>query len=159
MIAGSATTGLEILEDREVDTVFVAVGGGGLAAGVGSVIKDLSPSVRVLAVQPESCPALKESFDAGEGAWVTPSETICDGTKVPLIVNEMYPLLRDVIDDVVIVPETRVREAIRELALENKVVSRRGQERCLWRAPCTWTGAIAADLPASSAEGVSIRLY
>lgn len=123
MIAGSATTGLEILEDRDVDTVFVAVGGGGLAAGVGSAIKSVSPNVRVLAVQPESCPSLKESFDAGEGAWVTPSETICDGTKVPLIVNEMYPLLRDVIDDVVIVPETRVREAVRELALKNKVVA------------------------------------
>jgi len=123
MISGSATVGLEILEDREVDTVFVAVGGGGLAAGVGSAIKAVSPDIRVLAVQPEACPALKESFDAGAGAWVIPSETICDGTKVPLIVNEMFPLLRDVIDDVVIVPESRVREAIRELALKNKVVA------------------------------------
>jgi threonine dehydratase len=123
MIAGSGTVALEILEDVEIDTVFVAVGGGGLAAGVGSAIKAIKPSVRVLAVQPEGCPALKESFDRGEGVWVTPADTICDGTKVPLIVSEMYPLLRDVINDVIIVPETRVREAIRELVLKNKVVA------------------------------------
>jgi len=123
MIAGSATIGLEILEDCEVDTVFIAVGGGGLAAGVGSAIKAVSPDVRILAVQPEGCPSLKASFDAGEGTWVTPAETICDGTRVPLIVNEMIPLLRDVIDDVIIVPESRVREAVRKLALINKVVA------------------------------------
>ncbi len=123
MIAGSGTLGLEILEDNEVDTVFVPVGGGGLAAGVGSAIKALSPATRVLAVQPEGCPALRASFDAGEGAWVSPSDTICDGTKVPLIVNEMYPVLREVVDDVVVVPEKTVRRAMRELALNNKIVS------------------------------------
>ena len=123
MIAGSGTIGVEILEDLEVETVFVAVGGGGLAAGVGSAIKALAPSVRVLAVQPEGCPALKESFDRGEGTWVSPGETICDGTKVPLIVDEMLPLLRDVVDDVVVVPEVLVRKAVRALVLRNKVVA------------------------------------
>ena len=123
MISGSATVGLEILEDVEVDTILVPVGGGGLAAGVGSAIKSTRPEVRVLGVQPEGCPALKESFDRGEGAWVAPTDTICDGTRVPLIVNEMFPLLREVIDDVVVVPEKRVREAVRELALKNKVVA------------------------------------
>lgn len=123
MIAGSGTLGLEILEDEEVDTVFVPVGGGGLAAGVGSAVKAVAPDVRVLAVQPEGCPALKESFDAGEGTWVSPTDTICDGTKVPLIVNEMYPLLREVVDDVVVVPERLVRRAVRELMIRNKVVA------------------------------------
>jgi threonine dehydratase len=123
MIAGSGTVALEILEDVEVDTVFVPIGGGGLAAGVGSAVKATRPDVRVIGVQPEACPALKASFDAGEGTWVTPADTICDGTKVPLIVNEMYPLLREVIDDVVIVPEWRVREAVREVAQKNKVVA------------------------------------
>ena len=123
MIAGSATVGTEIMEDVEADTVYVPVGGGGLAAGVGSAIKSLKPHIRVIGVQPEACPALRASFDANEGAWVTPSDTICDGTKVPLIVDEMFPLLREVLDDVVIVPESRVREAVQELALKNKVVA------------------------------------
>jgi len=124
MIAGSGTVGLEILQDHTVDTVFVAVGGGGLAAGVGSAVKSINPSVRVLGVQPEGCPALKESFDRNEGSWVSATgETICDGTKVPLIVKEMYPLLREVVDDVVIVPEARVHQAMHGLALKNKVVS------------------------------------
>jgi threonine dehydratase len=123
MIAGSGTVGLEILEDSDVDTIYVPVGGGGLAAGVGSAIKSLRPEVRVIGVQPEGCPALAASFKKGEGTWVTPSDTICDGTMVPLIVNEMYPLLREVIDEVVIVQESRVREALRELAQKNKVVA------------------------------------
>jgi threonine dehydratase len=123
MIAGSGTVGLEILEDVDVDTIYIPVGGGGLAAGIGSAIKATRPEVRVVGVQPEGCPALKASFEKGEGTWVTPSDTICDGTKVPLIVNEMYPLLREVIDDVVIVPESRVREALRELAQKNKVIA------------------------------------
>lgn len=123
MIAGSGTLALEILEDVEIDTLYVAVGGGGLAAGVGSAVKSVQPSVRVVGVQPEGCPALARSFEAGEGTWVSPTETICDGTKVPLIVREMYPLLREVVDDVVVVPEARVRQAVRELALRNKLVA------------------------------------
>lgn len=123
MIAGSGTVGLEILEDSDVDTIYVPVGGGGLVAGVGSAIKSLRPEVRVIGVQPEGCPSLAASFKKGEGTWVTPSDTICDGTKVPLIVNEMYPLLREVIDEVVILPESRVCEALRELAQKNKVVA------------------------------------
>ena len=123
MIAGSGTMALEILEDAEIDSIFVAVGGGGLAAGVGSAIKSMNPDVRILAVQPEGCHALKQSFENREGSWVSPTDTICDGTKVPLIVSEMYPLLREVVDDVVVVPETLVRHAVRELARRNKVVA------------------------------------
>lgn len=124
MMAGSGTIGLEIVDDLpDVSTVYVPVGGGGLVAGIGSALKALSPQIRVIGVQSEACPALARTFEAGHGVWVEAAATICDGTRVPLIVNEMAPLLREVVDDVVLVSEAAVRDAVRELALTHKLVA------------------------------------
>ncbi len=122
MIAGSGTIGLEIITDLpDVDTVYVPVGGGGLISGVGSVLRALKPSVRVVGVQPEACPSLLSSFKAGKPMWVDVQPTICD-TAVPVVVNEMYPLLRQVVDDVVLVSEEAVRAAVKQLAVGNKLI-------------------------------------
>ena len=123
MLAGNGTMGLEIFEDLpEVDTVYVPVGGGGLIGGVGSALKALKPSARVIGVQSEACPSLHASFSAGGPMWVESKPTICDGTIVPLVVDEMFPLLRQVVDDVMLVPEEAVGPAIARLALRNKIV-------------------------------------
>ncbi|MDA1256773.1 MAG: pyridoxal-phosphate dependent enzyme [Chloroflexi bacterium] len=124
MIAGSGTVGLEIHEDLpDVDTVFVSVGGGGLISGVGSVLKSLKPGVRVVAVQPEACAPLRTSLEAGTPRWVdAAAPTLCDGLGVPLVTDEMWPLLREVVDATVTVSEVQVRDAIRRLALDNKLV-------------------------------------
>lgn len=123
LIAGHGTLGLEIVEALpNVKTVYVPVGGGGLIGGVGSAVKLLAPNIRVVAVQSENCPALKASFERGAGGWIGGETTICDGTAVPIIVDEMYPLLRSVIDKVVTVSESRVTDTIRLLALRNKLI-------------------------------------
>lgn len=123
MVAGSGTIALEILEDLpEVDTMFVPVGGGGLAAGLGSTLKELRPSVRIVGVQAAASPALHAAFEAGGPVWVQAQATICEGAAVPVVVDEMYPLLRDVVDEVVLVGEDEARAAIRHLALQNKLV-------------------------------------
>jgi threonine dehydratase len=123
MIAGSATIGLEIIEDcPDVEAVYVPVGGGGLVAGIGSAIKALKPSVRIVGVQAEACPALHASFAAGRPVWVDAQPTICEGVTVPFVSDEMYPLLRSVIDDVVLVSEDKVRQAIHRLAAHNSLV-------------------------------------
>lgn len=123
MVAGSATVGLEIHEDLPtVDTVFVSVGGGGLICGVGSALKALNPHVRIMAVQPEACAPLGASLAAGTPVWVDAQPTLCDGLGVPLVTDEMWPLLRAVVDDTVTVSEDQVKDAIRRLALDNKLV-------------------------------------
>ncbi len=123
MVAGSATVGLEIHEDLPtVDTVFVSVGGGGLICGVGSALKALNPHVRIMAVQPEACAPLGASLAAGTPVWVDAQPTLCDGLGVPLVTDEMWPLLRTVVDDTVMVSEDQVKDAIRRLALDNKLV-------------------------------------
>ncbi len=123
MIAGSGTIGLEIFHDMpDVDTVFVPVGGGGLISGIGSALKVLKPSLRVVGVQSEACPSLQATFETGRPTWVNAQTTICDGTAVPFIVDEMYPLLRQVVDEAVLVSEEAVKSAIKRLALRNKLI-------------------------------------
>ena len=123
MIAGHGTIGLEIMEQLHgVETIYIPVGGGGLIAGVGSAIKMINPSVQIIGVQSESCPALHSSFRECRPVWVNVQSTICDGTTVPLIVDEMFPLLRDVIDDVHIVSEMAVLDAMEMLIRNNGFV-------------------------------------
>ena len=122
LMIGHGTLGLEIVADLpEVQTVFVPVGGGGLIGGVGSALKALRPGVRVIAVEPEGCPALHESFRAGRPAAVD-CRTICDGVAVPYITDEVFPVLHQVVDDVVLVSEDSVRAMIRRLALGNRLI-------------------------------------
>jgi threonine dehydratase len=122
VITGHGSIGLEILADcPEVDSVFISVGGGGLIAGVASAMKALKPSVKVIAVEPEGCPSLHASFEAGKPVSVE-CNTICDGVAVPYITEEMYPLLRELVDDAILVSEKDVKRAIRRLALRNKMI-------------------------------------
>ncbi len=124
LLAGHGSAGLEILQDMDdVDSVFVPVGGGGLIGGVGSAIKAFRPSVRVIAVQAAVNPAFQAALDAGRSVWIDWQETICEGASVPIIVDEVLPLLRSVVDEVVLVSEDEVREAVRFLALRNKIVA------------------------------------
>lgn len=124
MLAGSGTIGLEILDELpELAAVYVPVGGGGLVAAIGSVIKELRPAVEVIGVQSMACPSLGAAMDAGKPTWVQAGETICDGTTVPVVVDEMYPLVSSVVDRVAVVSEDDVRSAIASLALGNKLVA------------------------------------
>ena len=123
MLAGSGTIGIEILDELpDVTAIYVPVGGGGLVAAIGSVIKELRPAVEIIGVQSMACPSLRAALDAGEPRWVEAGETICDGTMVPVVVDEMYPLVSSVVDRVVLVSEADVRTAIAHLALRNKLV-------------------------------------
>ena len=123
MLAGSGTLAVEILADLpDLDTVFVPVGGGGLVIGLGGTLKALKPSVRVVGVQSAACPALDASFRAGRAVWVEPQPSLCDGTAVPLVVEQLYPALRAIVDEVMLVGEDEVRAAVRRLAAGNKLV-------------------------------------
>jgi threonine dehydratase len=124
MLAGSATIGQEIVEDLpDVDSIFVPVGGGGLIGGIGSALKRLRPSTKVIAVQTEACAPLRASLDAGAPRWVTAQPTVCDGTAVPFVVDEMYGLLSQVIADVVVVSEAQVKDAVRSLAQSARLIA------------------------------------
>ncbi|MHC5005523.1 MAG: threonine ammonia-lyase [Planctomycetota bacterium] len=122
LMIGHGTIGLEILFDLpDVETVYVPVGGGGLMRGVGSALKAADIPVRVVAVEPEGCPALHESLRQGRPATVE-CRTMCDGVAVPYITDEMFPILREIVDEVVLVAEQDVRATIRRLAFGNRMI-------------------------------------
>jgi threonine dehydratase len=124
MIAGHATIGLEIVEDLpDVETVFVPVGGGALACGVGCAVRKLNPAVKVVGVQTESYPALAHSFRQGRPVWIEPQPTVCDGVAVPFTSDQLYPLLRETVDSVAVVSEAAVRATIRRLAAGHQLVA------------------------------------
>lgn len=120
---GHGTIGLEILEERpDVETVYVPVGGGGLLAGVAMAIRAVKPAVRVVAVEPAGCAALHAAIRAGRPVDV-PCQTMCDGVAVPFVTQELFPLLRDLADEVALVGEDEVRAAIRELAGASRLLA------------------------------------
>jgi threonine dehydratase len=122
VMTGHGSLGLEIAADcPDVESVFVSVGGGGLLAGVGSAIKALRPQARIVAVEPAGCPALATSLERGRPAEV-PCRTICDGVAVPYITEEMFPLLQDLVDEVILVDDSDTKAAIATLAREHHVI-------------------------------------
>lgn len=122
VMTGHGSMALEIFQDRpDIQTVFIPVGGGGLIGGVASTLKQLNPDIRVVGVEPENCCALHTSFEAGHAA-AAPCATMSDGVAVPYLTDEMYPLLREVVDEVVLVSENATKRAVRQLALENKMI-------------------------------------
>lgn len=123
VLMGHGSLGLEILADcPNVETVFVPVGGGGLIGGVGTALKALNADIKIVAVEPEGCPSLHDSLQTGQPVNVS-CNTICDGVAVPYITNEMFPLLQNIVDQVMLVSDEAVRAAVKLLALGNRMVT------------------------------------
>ena len=124
IIAGNGTIGLELLEDAEtpLDIVFVTVGGGGLAAGVATYIKSVSPETKVIGVEPEGAPAMRTSLDAGKVLTLERIDPFVDGAAVKRVGDLAFSICRDLLDDVVVVPEGKVCTTILELYNESAIV-------------------------------------
>ena len=114
-IAGQGTVGLEIVEDvATVDVVVVPIGGGGLIAGVATVVKGLRPGARVVGVEPEQSPAMHAALAAGRPVDVRP-RSIADGLNAPFAGENTLPICRELVDDVVLVSEDEIRAGFRFL--------------------------------------------
>jgi len=128
VMAGQGTMGLEILEQTpELDAVVVPVGGGGLLAGVGTVIKALKPAAKVIGVEPVHAACLTAALAAGKPVTVKLSTTLADGLAVALLGTRPFESLQKVVDDVVTVDEANIALAIlRLIELEKSVVEGAG---------------------------------
>ncbi len=113
IIAADGVIGLEILEDLpDVDEVYVPIGGGGLAAGVLIAIKTKNPKVRIVGVQSSSFPAMKESLAAGRIKSTGGGKTIADGISVKKPGKLTFQIIGDLIDDVVLIDDADIIEAM-----------------------------------------------
>jgi len=121
--AGQGTVAIEILEDMpQVGTVVVPVGGGGLIAAMAAAVKDRSPGTRMVGVQPEASPSLRDSLREGRALVdYAAGPTLADGLAGGI--GEIVFAHRDLIDEVVVVPEKDIEDAIVALLAEDQVVA------------------------------------
>lgn len=124
IIEGQATVGVEILEDtkEKIDYLFVPVGGGGLASGVGSYFKQISPSTRIIGVEPEGAPAMKESLKKGKVVTLNKIDKFVDGAAVKKVGNLNFKICKSILDDVALVPEGKICTTILKLYNEEAIV-------------------------------------
>jgi threonine dehydratase len=115
VIAGQGTCGVEIIEQLpDIDAVFVAVGGGGLISGVGSVLKAHNPEVRVFGCQPEASAVMARSVQAGRILDLPSDPTLSDGTAGGIEADAItFELCRELIDEFVLVSEAQIAAAMR----------------------------------------------
>jgi threonine dehydratase len=125
IIAGNGTVGKEIMEaiDRPVDFLFVTVGGGGLAAGVGTYVKTVSPLTRIIGVEPQGAPAMKRALEDGRVVTLDSIDKFVDGAAVRRVGETTLAVCRDVLDDVALVPEGKVCTTILELYNRQAIVA------------------------------------
>ena len=113
IIAAQGVIGLEILEDLpDVEEVYVPIGGGGLAAGTLIAIKEKNPNVKIIGVQSRSFPSMYESLKEGRLTASGGARTIADGISVKIPGQLTFSIIKDLIDDVVLVDDTEITKAM-----------------------------------------------
>ena len=125
VVAGQGTVGVEILEQLpEVEVAFIAVGGGGLIGGVGSVLKDHDPGILVIGCQPLASPVMSRSVEAGRILDLPSEPTLSDGTAGGIEYDSLtFPLNQAVVDDWVEVDEEQIAAAMQlYMRSENDII-------------------------------------
>jgi threonine dehydratase len=113
IIIGQGTMGLEILEQcPDVATVFVPVGGGGMASGVAAAIKLSNPSVRIIAVEPTGAPKMSKSLEAGQPITLPSSKSIADGLMNLRPGDITFAHIQKFVDEVVTVSEDDIASTV-----------------------------------------------
>ena len=124
VIAGQGTIGMEILRQHQgpLDAVFVAIGGGGLIAGVASYIKAVRPEVKVIGVQMSDSDAMVQSAAARERVTLHDVGLFSDGTAVKLVGEETFRLARELVDEYVLVDTDAVCAAIKDVFVDTRSI-------------------------------------
>jgi threonine dehydratase len=123
IIEGQGTVGVEILDDKPaIDYLFVPVGGGGLSAGVGTYFKTFSPKTKIIGVEPEGAPSMYEALKAGRPVTLSHIERFVDGAAVKRVGDLTFPICKDVLDDMRLIPEGKICTTILKLYNEDAIV-------------------------------------
>ena len=123
VIRGQGGVGVELLEDvPDLARVLVPLGGGGLAAGIAIAVKSAKPDVEVVGVQVAACASYPASLEKGHPVTVKPTRTVADGIAVKRPGEVTMPLIQRWLDEVVVVSDDEVGDAMAELLAEAKLV-------------------------------------
>ena len=160
VVLGQGSIAFEILEQVPgVDTIVVAVGGGGLLAGVAAVTKQLRPDVRVIGVQAEVSAAMYESLRAGRMVTVPDRPSIADGIQGNIDLQTItFPIIQRYADDIVLVSEDAIRDAMRHLLYKEKLVTEGSAAAVYAAAADGKIGKSASAVGVLSGGNVDLRL-
>ncbi|BAV08526.1 threonine dehydratase [Filimonas lacunae] len=124
IIEGQATVGVEILDEltTPIDYVFVPIGGGGLASGIGSYFKEFSAVTKVVGVEPEGAPSMTAALKAGHPVTLDNIDRFVDGAAVKRIGDTTFAICKEVLADMQTVAEGKVCSTILKLYNENAIV-------------------------------------
>ncbi|MBS1642530.1 MAG: threonine ammonia-lyase [Bacteroidetes bacterium] len=123
IIEGQGTVGVEILEElSNIDYLFIPVGGGGLAAGVGTYFKTFSPQTKIIGLEPEGAPSMQAALKAGHPVTLETIDKFVDGASVKKVGDITFALCKDVLNDIHLVPEGKVCSTILKLYNEDAIV-------------------------------------
>jgi threonine dehydratase len=124
VIAGQGTIGLELVKQLPdpPSAVFIPVGGGGLAAGVGAVLKQLYPSVRIIGVEPNEASAMAQSLQAGKPIVLDKVGMFADGVAVKRVGDETFRICQQVLDEIILVDTDEICAAIKDIFEDCRVI-------------------------------------
>ncbi|HEY6390893.1 MAG TPA: threonine/serine dehydratase [Bryobacteraceae bacterium] len=124
VMAGNGTIGLEILEDLpDLDAVVIPWGGGGLACGIASAVKQFKPSVKVFAAEVEVAAPLMASWNAGSPQVIQPVRSFVDGVGGKSVLPRMFDLARQLLDGCLVAQVDEVASAIKLIAARNHMIA------------------------------------
>ncbi len=124
VLAGAGSVALELIEDvADLDVVVIPIGGGGLAAGMARVLREMKPSLRLYGVEPTGASSMRQSLDARRPIRLDAVRTIADGLAAPMAGDVTYPIIRDCMDDVVLVSDEEMAAAMRDLLVYAKLLA------------------------------------
>lgn len=124
VIEGQGTVGKEILDDLSgIDYIFVPIGGGGLCAGVGQYFRLFSPQTKLVGVEPLGAPSMKAALEAGKPVVLDTIQRFVDGAAVKKVGDITFELCKEVITDMLLVPEGKVSTTILQLYNEDAIVA------------------------------------
>jgi threonine dehydratase len=123
IIEGQGTVAVEILEDLpNIDYLFVPVGGGGLASGAGTYFSLYSPDTKIIGLEPEGAPSMREALKAGHPVTLSSIDSFVDGAAVKRVGELTFRICREVLDDMHLVPEGKICSTILRLYNEDAIV-------------------------------------
>lgn len=124
VIIGQGTIALEILEELpDADILMVAIGGGGLAAGIAHCAKLINPNIKIIGVEPEGAQCMNEALKAGKVVELPKVSTIADGAAVKVAGERTFELLNGVIDEIVTVSDYELMDAFLVLLERHKLIA------------------------------------
>lgn len=123
IIEGQGTVGVEVLQDLpDIEVAIMPIGGGGLAAGMGTYLKQTVPGVTLIGVEPEGAPSMLTSMNNGENTTLKDIDRFVDGAAVKRVGDKTFAICREILDDMLTVPEGKVCTTILRLYNEDAIV-------------------------------------